>query len=213
MKRVYTLNINNYFPKLMEITIPLMKNYAKKIGAEFVEITERKFPNWHIHYEKMQIYELGKDCEWNIFFDADVLVNPNMIDITTLNKNCVYVKDGYSANIKFLTNKYFFSDKRNQGISSCFVATTDITHKIWEPLEYTPEEATSKIITKKENLDKGITSEFYQEELALSLNLAKYKYKFSGLPLDSMFHSYNSNIKEKKLEEIKEILSKTKKAS
>jgi hypothetical protein len=210
MIKVYTLNINNYFPEMMELTVPLMKNYAQKIGAEFVEITERKFPNYHIHYEKMQIYELGKDADWNIFFDGDVLVHPDMIDISKQDKNVVFIKDGYSASVKFLINKYFLNDKRNQGISSCFIATSNQCHNMWEQLEITPKELTNRIITLKDNLDIGITSEFYQEEYVLSYNLAKYLYTFSGISENSLFHSYKSNIKEEKLKEIKKVLKKWK---
>ena len=210
MIRVFTLNINNYFPELMELTIPTMKNYAKKIGAEFIEITERKFPDYHIHYEKLQIFELGKDSHFNIFFDGDIVVNPNMIDLSKQDPNFVYIKDGYSANTKFTQNRFFYEDKRNQGISSCFLATSNLTHNIWEPLELTGKEISNRIFTAKENLDKGITSDFYQEEYVLSNNLAKYKYNFSGVPLDSMFHSYESNIKEVKLKEIKDKLKEWK---
>ena len=66
MINVYTLNIDDYFPEMMEITVPLMKKYADKIGANFIEINRRKFSDWHIHYEKLQIYELGKEADWNI---------------------------------------------------------------------------------------------------------------------------------------------------
>ena len=90
---IFTLNINNYCPEMMELTVPLMKNYATKIGAEFIEITERKFPDFHIHYEKLQIYELGKDSDWNVFFDGDVIVNNSMIDIRKLNPNMVLICD------------------------------------------------------------------------------------------------------------------------
>ena len=197
---IYTLNINNYFPEMMEITIPLMKKYANKIGANFVEITKRKFPDWHIHYEKMQIYELGMDCDWNIFFDGDILVNPNMYDITKLDITKILLKDGYRADIKFTD---FINDGRNMGISSWFLASSKYCHKIWTPLNITPKNATKQIITSNENKRKGINSDFYQEELALSYNLVKYNIDFNGIPENSLFHSYESNKKEEKLNEIK----------
>ena len=201
---VYTLNINNYFPELMEITIPFMKKYAHKIGAEFIEINERKFPNYHIHYEKMQIYELGKDVDWNIFFDGDLLVNNSMFDISKSDNNTILLKDGFNVDIKFTMNKYFYFDKRKQGISGCFIATPKKCHNIWENLDLSPKEINSKIIVSGNDLNRGIDASFYQEEYVLSYNLAKYKYNFNGVKKDDMFHSYESNTRDIKLNEIKQ---------
>ena len=184
-----------------------MKNYANKIGAEFIEINERKFPDYSILYEKIQIYELGKDADWNIFFDGDVIVNNSMIDIRESNPNMVLLKDGYNVDIKFLTNKYFY--KRKQGIASCFVATSKKCHNLWKPLYLTPKEINSKIIISKKDINDGITeSSTPQDEYILSYNLAKYEYNFSGIPIDSMFHSYNANYNNNanKLKEIKDKL-------
>ena len=203
---VFTLNINNYCPEMMELTVPLIKKYANKIGAEFIEITERKFQDYHIHYEKLQIYDIGKDADWNIFFDGDVIVNNSMIDIRESNPNMVLLKDGYNVDIKFLTNKYFY--KRKQGIASCFVATSKNCHNLWEPLDLTPKEISSKIIISKKDINDGLKADTPQDEYALSYNLAKYEYNYSGVPIDSMYHSYNANYNDnsKKLNEIKDKL-------
>ena len=40
---------------------PYIKKYAQKIGADFYVIKERKFPDWYITYEKLQIYEIEKE--------------------------------------------------------------------------------------------------------------------------------------------------------
>ena len=205
MINVYTLNINDYFPEMMEITVPLMKKYADKIGANFIEINRRKFPDWHIHYEKLQIYELGKEADWNIFFDGDVLVHPDTPDFTKMGEY-VFIKDGYRANIKF-TNPIILNDKRNQGISTCFISSPKQYHNIWKPLKCNPCVVDSQIIMSKENLKIGINSDFYQDEFTLSFNLTLHKIEYSGIPNGYLFHSYKSNLKEEKLKELKEILS------
>ena len=41
MKIVHVLNINNYFPELCEITMPMIERYTKKIGAELNIIKKR----------------------------------------------------------------------------------------------------------------------------------------------------------------------------
>ncbi len=67
MKKIlYTLNVpdadgNEYAPEIRKITYPFLKAWAYKIGAEFFEITERKFPEMPPVYEKFQIYELSKE--------------------------------------------------------------------------------------------------------------------------------------------------------
>ena len=81
-KTLYTLNIGDYAPEIRALTFPLLRGWADKIGADFHVIEERKFPDWPIVYEKLQIYELGQGNDWNIFADADTLVHPEMFDVT-----------------------------------------------------------------------------------------------------------------------------------
>jgi hypothetical protein len=171
MKAVYVVRINNYFPELCEITIPLIKNYAKKIGAEFVEITERKFPDFPPTYEKLQIYELGKNNDWNILSDADNLIHPNAVDLTAyLKPDHVGYFSGFDANNMFEMDKYFERDGRNLGMATGWVMSSNLTHDLWTPLEFGWEEARKR--TKRE---------FIIDEYCLSRNLAKFGLKFTGL--------------------------------
>jgi len=213
LSAVYTLNINNYFPEMMKITIPLMKEYANRIGADFIEITERKFPTWHIVYEKLQIYEIGEHYNWNIFFDGDCLVNPMLFeDLTKSDINNVLVKDGYRANVKFkMTPKissFFEEDKRNMGLSSCFIASSKLCHNIWKPLDLTPQEAANEIIIGEHSKESATNNA--QDELALSFNLAKYHLKYSGINQNFIFHPYDSIKDKEKLKQIKTVLKKWK---
>jgi hypothetical protein len=83
-KTIYTLNIDDYAPEICALTYPLIQAYARKIGADFQVIRERKFPDWPVVYEKLQIHELGQrdSNDWNIYIDSDTLINPEMFDIT-----------------------------------------------------------------------------------------------------------------------------------
>ena len=71
-KTVYLLNIGDYEPEITSLTYPYISRYASKIGAAVHLITERKFPEWPITYEKLQIYELGRQHgnDWNIYIDS-----------------------------------------------------------------------------------------------------------------------------------------------
>lgn len=61
-KALWVLNVDNYSPDITVITYPLLKAYAKKIRAEFCEITTRKYPAWPVVCEKMQIYDLAREA-------------------------------------------------------------------------------------------------------------------------------------------------------
>ena len=57
-KTIFTLNVDGYSPEITDITYPLIKRYAKHIDADLHIIKDRKFPDWPVTYEKLQIYEL-----------------------------------------------------------------------------------------------------------------------------------------------------------
>ena len=82
-KVIHLLNINNFFPELFRITYPTIRAYAEKNGYIINMITERKFPDYPITYEKMQVYEDGKDNQMNVLVDADMLLHPNLPDFET----------------------------------------------------------------------------------------------------------------------------------
>lgn len=65
------------FKKMAEITHPIIKDYAKKINADFIVINEQKISNSFIHYEKFQIYDLFKNYHRIIYFDTDILIRPD----------------------------------------------------------------------------------------------------------------------------------------
>ena len=54
-KTIYLLNIDDYAPELTALTYPHVEFYAGKIGAETYVIDTRKFPEWDLDYEKLQI--------------------------------------------------------------------------------------------------------------------------------------------------------------
>ena len=58
---VYTVCVNDFAPKVTAITFPLMESYAKKIGAKFKVLTERKFPDMPPNYEKFQLYQESRE--------------------------------------------------------------------------------------------------------------------------------------------------------
>jgi len=170
-KVVFVIKINNYLQEMCAITLPTIKDYARRIGAEYIEVTERKFPKFSIPYEKMQIYELGKRNDWNILIDADYMIHPQAPDFTTgLTDDYVGIMEAYDMKINLVgKDEVFEKDARYIGIAANFIITHKKTHNLWKPLEMSIKE-----VCKYARFDKV-------EEYCMSRNLAKYNYKFTGL--------------------------------
>ena len=81
-KCVHVIALNNWQPELCAITIPNLKAYANRIGADFNLIAEPKFPGFPANYERFQIYEAGKEYYWNLNIDADTIMHPQAEDPT-----------------------------------------------------------------------------------------------------------------------------------
>src|ERR1022692_1963089 len=81
-KVLWTLDIGDYAPELKALTRPFLERWAEKCGYELRVITERWYQKWPVVYEKLQIFELGRGNDWNIYIDSDALVHPDFVDVT-----------------------------------------------------------------------------------------------------------------------------------
>ena len=85
-KILHVLNINDFFPELFALTYPTIRAYAEKHGFMLNVITERKFLDYPINYEKMQVYKDGEGADYNLLCDADMLIHPHFPDIAEIVK-------------------------------------------------------------------------------------------------------------------------------
>lgn len=215
-KAVFTLNINNYAPEIRELTYPLIKHYCHKIGAEFCEITERKNPSWPLPYEKLQIYDLGKDNDWNIFIDADAMVYPDLFDVTEFLPRDTVMHWGMDpANNRWVFDDYFRRDGRNISSAGWFAVASKWCLDLWHPCELTPEEVQSRIFPSAFESASHLRPEHFIDEFVTSRNIAKFGLKYQN------FTDWPSSIKgdgnyfwhvygvpdHMKLEEIKKIIT------
>ena len=182
----HVLNINDFFPELFALTFPTIKAYADRTGFTINLITERKFPDYPINYEKMQVYEDGKNAEVNILCDADMLIHPEFPEVTKfLKRDSIAFNDNYNISMKYQVDKirYFMRDGRDVGIATNFVVSSDWTHDVWEPLSLSQKDIED--LAKKENTDTGGADGrgwgHYADEFALSYNMAKYGLKYTGV--------------------------------
>lgn len=170
-KIVFVVRVDDYFPELCEITTSTIKHYADKIGAEYREIRERKFLDFPPTYEKMQIFELGKNYDFCLLIDADFVIHKDAPDFTMgILPGYVGFLFGFNADTMFEIDDVFMKDGRNIGIASNFVLTDRLTHNLWKPLDISWAEAKTK--TKRE---------FIIDEYCLSRNFAEHRFNFTGL--------------------------------
>jgi hypothetical protein len=192
-KCVHVLATKDYAPELCAITVPTIRDYAERIGADFNLITERKFPDFPVNYERLQIYEAGKPYDWNINVDADMVLGKKLPDIT-INAPKEWVRVVMQFNLaeyfNLEGNIYFARDARGIGLVDAFLMTSNWTHDLWKPLEGSIPDY-SHIF--KDNNPRRIS------EYCISENVAKYGLKFTGAFFrgDEIFHiNYTSGDSE-----------------
>jgi hypothetical protein len=210
MKRaLFTLNINDYCPAIREITYPLFKYYAGKIGAEFIEITGRKFPEWPVVYEKLQIHQLGRKYDWSIFFDADAMVHPECIDFTWLLPAGSVLHNAVDmAAVRFRYDEFFAKDGRNLGTTGWFSASHKDAIDFWRPTDQTVQEVLDCCRLTVGERNSGLMDDGHLvDDYVKSRNLARYGFPHTivkellpkvGLGEAEFFwHSYNITDAEK----------------
>jgi hypothetical protein len=218
-KTLYTLNVNNYAPEITRITYPLLKYYAKKCGAEFCIITERKFPDWPIVYEKLQIYYLSEERkdEWSIYLDSDAIVHPETVDWTCFLPMDTVAHNGTDmAAVRWKYNEWFLRDGRNIGSCNWNTIASYWCRDLWRPLEMTPEEAIGHCFPIVEEMNTVISPDHLVDDFALSCNIARFGLKKTtlielqkkiGLPDANFYwHQYTISIPEK-VKQMRELVS------
>lgn len=186
-KTLYTLNIDGYAPEITALTFPLLKRYAKKIGADFFVINERKFPSYLPPvYEKFQIHELSKrhKNDWNVYFDADTLIHPNFWDVTDVITKSVTVSNGTDFTpVRFKSDKFFLRDGRFIGKGNWCLMASDWCTDIWQPLkDITFEEAVRNITVTDREEGTVIEPQHLIDDYVVSRNIARYGLKHVLIP-------------------------------
>jgi predicted O-methyltransferase YrrM len=178
-KTVWTLNIGGYAPQITQMTYPLLYAYAKKIGADFRIINERRFPDMPVTYEKMQIFELGRENDWNIYVDGDAVILPDMIDVTERVPKDTVVHYGHDhASNRFRYDDCFRRDGRDIGSCNWFAAASNWCMDLWHPLDIPLADALDRIKPILVERLTGITREHLIDDYTLSRNIARFGLKF-----------------------------------
>jgi hypothetical protein len=182
-KTIFTLNVDGYSPEITDLTYPLIEAYARKIGADFHIIGERKFPEWPVTYEKLQIYQLAQEMEndWNIYIDSDALVHPDTPDLTLLLDRDTVAHFGKDFSpVRWKTDRFFERDGRHIGSGNWLTVASDLCIDLWKPVDdLTPAEAIANISPSVIERRSGVVHPSHLiDDYILSRNIAKYGFKF-----------------------------------
>ncbi len=184
-KVVWTLDVGRYDSEITALTYPLFRRYAARIGAEFRIIEERRYPDFPAAYEKLQIHDLGRGNDWNIFFDADALVHPDTPDFTELIGKETVIHNGVDpAMLRWKYDRFFWRDGRNLGSCNWLAIASDWCIDLWEPLsDLTLEEAVANIRPINAERRSGeIDPPHLLDDYMLSRNIARYGLKVEIVP-------------------------------
>lgn len=189
-KIIWTLNINDYAPEIRVLTRPLLEAYAYKIDAEIRDITSSMFPEWPTTYQKLAIYHLARktNADWHLYIDSDVLIHPDMYDITEhLSVDTVAHNGRDMANTRWRYDDYFRRDGRNIGSCNWLAVAHRTCLDLWHPIEdLTPEQAMANIFPIVNELNyrdadgaPRCRAEHLIDDYALSRNIARFGLKFT----------------------------------
>ena len=192
MKKVLIVTkVDNYRPDLCEFTIPNLKAYASRIGADFFEIEHRKFSNQHPAFEKLQAYECMGAYDKALLIDADIMLHPKLPDLTgsfSLAECGSWMNYQIKAPQLTLWNidndPYFQRDGRNLGVVGSIVGCSKYTKDIFKPSFSVPTD-----LYRPEIID----------EYVMSRNVAKFGLKHVGLwaLYEGIFHAEATTKNEK----------------
>lgn len=185
-KVIYSLVINDYEPAIRALTFPLLQAWAKKIGAEVQLITERKFPDWPVTYEKLQVSQFAAEnqADWHIFIDADALVNPELFDITAhLSKDTVMHNGKDMNGVRWKMNEWFLRDGRWIGSCNWLCIGSDwCAQDLWRPLDKPLSWALDQIqVTNAEYASGHCEQAHLIDDFTMSCNIARHGLKYTTL--------------------------------
>lgn len=201
-KLVAVMCMDNWEPEITSRTFPLLRHYAKKIGADFWLIDERKYPDCPIGYERFQIYDVADQYDWVLQIDADLVMHPDMPDVTSfVNKDTILISRPDHAAKRFQGDPLFWRDGRYISVPGFFTVTSDWCRDFWRlPDDLTPQEAIARVTPLEHEWDRWEKTVVDGSHLVVdyiwSRNVARYGLKYKTFqecfvpPLLNPIHDY-----------------------
>lgn len=183
-KLIVTMCINNWEPEITAQSFALMKFHAAKIKADFIVIDKRKFPDKPLCFERFQIHDLVDHYDRIIQLDADLLMHPDMPDVTELvGKDTILMSTWDWAPKRFVMDKYFHRDGRLISVPGFFLVTSDFHKDFWTvPDDLTLEEMLSNSTpVLHEWAGRKLGRDHIVLDYIFSRNVARYGLKVESL--------------------------------
>jgi ADP-heptose:LPS heptosyltransferase len=111
---VLTISIGEHYNTVAQLSLPSIKKYAKKIGADFLNINEFNPEYITQKWNKFHIYELLNKYKRILYLDVDILVRedcPNLFDIVPENKLGMFNEGRYVPRFEFLQQASEYYDE------------------------------------------------------------------------------------------------------
>lgn len=179
-KALWTLNLGlKYAPEITALTYPWMERYAKKCGMDFRIITDAKWPDLPPVYEKLQLYTLGRQYDWNLYVDSDALIHPDFVDLTEFLPRDTVLHYGcdFGPN-RFRSDEYFRRSGRCIGSCNWFTIASSDCLDLWHPLDdISYEQALRNIFPTTNERTFGMEPSHLIDDYTLSRNIARYGLK------------------------------------
>jgi hypothetical protein len=183
-KLIVTMCIGNWEPEITSQTFALMNFHALKIGADFKIIDERKSPTLPMCYERFQIYDMVDDYDWIIQLDADLLMHPDMPDVTEIiTKDTILISTWDWLTKRFKPDNYFRRDGRHISVPGFFTVTSNWMKDFWRvPDDSTIEECITRCTpVLHEFAGRQLGSDHIVLDYIFSRNVARYGLKVRSL--------------------------------
>jgi len=194
---VLTIAVGDYHKNISELTLPSIKKYAEKIGADFKCIENSSFQE--IEWEKTIMFKLLNDYKRIIFFDIDLIVRqdcPSLFDIVPENKLGAFNSGKYFTKVETIQAISSVYNKSLKKVTTAYYNTgVLVVSKIHKELFRTPNQIQS-------GFDDffNLNIQFNQtkvEELEYRFNRIHYQDKYCGISrLDSYIIHYSEAPKE-----------------
>ena len=102
---VLTISIGEFYNEVSKATLPYMKNYADKINADFINITENNSEFITQKWNKFHIHNLLNKYNRIIYLDIDILIRedcPNLFDLVPEDKLGMFNEGRYTSRLEYL---------------------------------------------------------------------------------------------------------------
>jgi hypothetical protein len=203
-KQVVTMMIGDFAPLTTRITLPSIRSWARKIGAEFHVIDQAVFHRPSVTYEKFQLYRLSRGYDWTIFIDADALVHPDTPDWSEMVTRDQVVFHALDMRLnRFRAGPYLRRARCLAGACTWLTMFSDCCRDLWHPLdeeETSWEECVASIQpTAAERASGHCPAEHLIDDYLVSENVCRYGLKATtvvdlcrqaGIPAGYYWHLY-----------------------